>query len=157
MEKDYQQSFFIEKSSVIEELLSKYSNFKKDYILNQAKEVELRTTLDKDFISKMWIHEKHVVVHDLVFNDIRIAVDTIINLDKVVITIFGRDNKSSEYIRNNDFYIKTGINSDLIPKPNKRLIYKEFIKNDKLEKDEISLEDISDSLIGLLGLLEKLK
>ena len=105
----------------------------------------------------MWIHEKHVVVHDLVFNDIRIAVDTIINLDKVVITIFGRDNKSSEYIRNNDFYIKTGINSDLIPEPNKRLIYKEFIKNDKLEKDEISLEDISDSLISLLGLLEKLK
>ena len=142
MKEEKLKEFFISNKDNIEDLLQSYSNFKEKFF--KEKIIALKGNIDDDLssLSKEWIYQGYVLVHDFNFGNYRIAIDTIVNLDDFKITIFGRDKDSQAFLRTNKFYELTNIDKSLNPKDKVRLEFTVVEHDNSVDKISKKLNEI---------------
>jgi len=142
--------FFEQNAKTIIELISEFNKYQNEIY---AKVYQLKELVHKDkFASraiKQWIYDKHCLVHDYLINDFQVSVDTCVSLDGWEIQLFGRNNKSSDFIFN-----EMCNNSEFLGKPidefrieGNRLIFADFKVG--------NIEGVAETLIDLLKRIEK--
>jgi hypothetical protein len=117
------KEFFLSNTDGLEELVSRYTRFKNEFIKDQL--LILKEKIEGNFnnVKKSWIYQGYILVQDFNFGDHKIVIDTIATMNGFKITIFGRDKLSHDYLRSDKFYQLTKIDKSLKPEIGKRLEY----------------------------------
>ena len=148
MKNEEMNIFFMNNINVIKELTTEFTKFENEIF---SKVYQLNQMIDEEktanSYNEQWIHEKRCLVHDYDIEGHSIAVDASVSPTGWKIELFGRNEKSKNYINTKKF--KSKISETFDDYSGDKKVFEEF----ELDKIEV----VKKSLIRLLGLIEDYK
>jgi len=152
-------NFFKENSEVVQELFSKYNDYKNDLFSKPNKVLEfLPKEIYAPLVKEQWIWNGKTenmdnffaLVHDYLIEGFKISIDATIGIKEWEIKIFGRDDSDTNYLYNHMLF-----DAGFITKPIKFNLNDRFLIQ-KFDSD-VELEQVANALKEILKRVENFK